>query len=160
MIRKSIFWGLTLVLIAALIALIVRGYKMEKEQASQPSEKVEEAKSTATRVLAPQDLEILNSKMTVEKNVDPKEPSSISHHEIEIRNSGKVSYKDVQLKFAYLNRKGKELAAKIHSTTQIITPGATLKLNDITIDGLPISIVDSKAAIISADIAPMSGKEQ
>jgi hypothetical protein len=159
MIRKSLFLGLTLVLIAALIALIVRGYKTEKEQASQPSEKVEEAKSTATRVISPRDLEILNPKTTVEKNADPKEPSCISHHEIEIRNSGKVSYKDIQLRFAYLDRKGKESAAKIHSTSQIIAPGATLKLNHIAIDGLPISIVDSKAAIISADIAPMSDKE-
>jgi len=133
---------------------------MEKEQASQPSEKTEEAKSTATRVLAPQDLEILNSKTTVEKNAGPKEPSCISHHEIEIRNNGKVSYKDVQLSFSYLDRKGKESEAKIHSITQIIAPGTTLKLNDITIDGLPISTVDSKAAIISADIAPKPDKER
>jgi hypothetical protein len=159
MIRKSIFLGLTLVLIAGLIALIVRGYKMEKEQVSQPSEKVEEAKPTATRVLAPQDLEILSSKTTVEKNADPKEPSCISHHEIEIRNSGKVSYRDVQFRFAYLDRKGKESANKIHAASQTISPGATLTLNDIAISGLPISTVDSKAAIISADIAPVSAKE-
>jgi hypothetical protein len=158
MLRKSLFWGLTLVLVAALIALIVRGYKMEKEQANQPSEKVEEAKPTATRVLAPQDLEILSSKTAVEKSADPKDPSCISRHEIEIRNNGKVSFKDIQFRFTYLDRKGKESATKIHSTTQTISPGATLKLNDIAISGLPISTMDSKAAIISADIASVSAR--
>jgi hypothetical protein len=158
MLRKSLFLGLTLILVAALIALTVRGCKMEKEQTNQPLEKVEEAKPTATRVLAPQDLEILSSKTAVEKNADPKERSRISHHEIEIRNNGKVSYKDVQFRFTYLDRKGIESATKIHSTTQTISPGATLKLNDIAISGLPISTMDSKATIISADIAPMSAQ--
>jgi len=159
MIRKSLFLGLTLVLVVALITLIIRGYKIEKDQARQPSEKVEEAKSTATRVLAPQDLKILSSKTVVEKKADPKKSSCISLHEIEIRNDGKVSYKDVQLRFAYFDRKGKELATRIHTAAQIISPGATIKLNDIMISDVPIPTVDSKATIISADIDSASAKE-
>jgi hypothetical protein len=159
MIRRSIFLGLTLVLVVALIALIVRGYKMEKEQAGQPKEKIEEAKSTATRVLAPQDLEILGAKTTVAKNTDSKERSRIARHEIEIRNNGKLSYQGLQLRFTYLDRKGKETTTKIYSVTQTVASGTTLKLIDISITDIPMSTVESKAAIISADMLPPPAKE-
>ncbi len=160
MIRKSLFLGLTLVLIVALIALIVRGYKMEKEQVHKPSEAVEEAKPTPTRVLAPQDLEIVEMKTVLEKEGDEKGPSRIARHDIEIRNNGKVAYGDIQLRFVYFSLGHKTLRTKIYSANQIIPPEKILKLDNIRISDIPIAAVTSKASIICADIAPTPAAKQ
>ncbi|MBP1624567.1 MAG: hypothetical protein H6Q07_2587, partial [Acidobacteria bacterium] len=53
MIRKSLFWGLTLVLVVALISLIVRGRRLEKQQAGKSVEVVQESEPSPIRVLAP-----------------------------------------------------------------------------------------------------------
>jgi hypothetical protein len=153
MIRKSLFLGLTFVLIVALIALIVRGYKMDKEQAGRPSEKVEQAKPTPTRVLTPRDLEIVGMKMVLPRDEDVKKSAFEAHHEIEIHNNGTVPFKDIQLRFVYFDRREKALTSRFYSIAQSIPPGTALKLNDITINDIPAPAVNSKAAIICADIA-------
>lgn len=153
MIRKSLFWGLTFVLIVALIALIVRGYKMEKEQGRRPAETAEQAKPTPTRVLAPRDLEIVGMKMALPKDEDLKKSAFTAHHEIEIRNNGTVSFKDIQLRFVYFDRRERALTTKIYSIAQSIPPGTALKLNDIAINDISAPAVNSKAAVICADVA-------
>jgi len=66
MMRRYLFLGLTLVLFVALTNLIIRGCRLQKEQAQKLVETVEEAKPTATRVLGPQDLRIVLAKMALE----------------------------------------------------------------------------------------------
>ena len=156
MIRKSLFWGLTLVLVVALVNLMIRGRRLEKQQGSQPVEVVQESTPTSTRVLAPQDLEILHSGMRLEEQAGSTAQAETAVHEIEIRNNGSVPYGTIQLGFDYLGSDGKLLASKTRSIIQTIVPGATLKLIDLKAEGLPTSTASSRVAVIFADI----GKER
>jgi hypothetical protein len=152
MIRKYLFWGLTLVLVVALVNLIIRGRRLEKQQVDRLVEVVQDSEPTATRVLRPQDFEILQSKMLLEQEPGSKKQSRTARHEIEIRNKGKVSYSGIQLSFDYLDRSGRALGTKTRAVVQTILPGATLKIAEIKVDGIPISTVDSRVAIVYADI--------
>jgi len=152
MVRKSLFWGLTLVLVVALINLIIRGRRLEKLQASQLVEVVKEAKPTPTRVLAPKDLEIVQSALRLEGVGGGKIESQTARHEIEIHNKGTVPYATIQLDLNYLDHSGKVLATLTQAVKQVILPGATLKIADIRIDGAPLSAVNSRVTIAYADI--------
>ena len=152
MIRKSLFWGLTLVLAVALMSLIIRGRRLEKEQAQQMVEVVRESKATPTRVFAPQDLQIIQAGMRLEKDSGNKGNVRAARHEIAIRNNGNVPYSDIQLKFDYVSRSGKELATTKHLVSQKILPGTTLNTEALVAD-IPASTVDSRVVIISADLA-------
>ncbi len=160
MIRKSLFWGLTLVLVVALINLIIRGRRLEKQQARQRVEVVQEAKPTPTRVLAPKDLEIVQSAVRLEGATSGKTESQAARHEIELHNKGTVAYGKIQLDFGYFDRNGKVLTTRTQAVEQTILPGATLKIADIRIDGLPLSAVDSRVAIAYADIGSAPRPEE
>ena len=152
MIRKSLFWGLTLVLAVALMSLIIRGHRLEKEQARQMVEVVRESKASPTRVFAPQDLQIIQASMQLEKDSGNKENGRAVRHKIEIRNSGNVPYANILLRLYYVSRSGKELATTTYLVSQRILPGATLSTEALVAD-IPASTVDSRVAIISADLA-------
>ncbi len=152
MIRKSLFWGLTLVLVTALVSLTLRGRRLEKQQSSRAVEIVRPSKTTSTRVLMPQDLEIAQSRMQLEESTGGNAKFRIARHTIEIRNNGKVPYCRIQLGFDYLNRNGKPLTTRTQSVSRIILPGTSLKPVDITLDGLPASTANFRVTIVYADI--------
>jgi hypothetical protein len=145
MIRKYMFGSLTLVLIFALAFLFIRGQKMEKQQAGRVMEVVQEEIATPTRVLAPREIKIDQTKMTF--------AGQSAQHEIDIRNLGRTSYSAIQLRLEYLNAKGKTMTIKTHSIRKVLSPGGTLHVPDIKIDHLPVSISDCKVTIISADLS-------
>ena len=72
MLRRSLFFGLTLVLMVGFIFLTVRGCRQEEEPAGPPAETVEKSPATAVRALKPADLEIVRSKTFFEKNAGNK----------------------------------------------------------------------------------------
>ncbi len=160
MMRKYLFWGLTLVLVVALVNLIIRSRRLEQQQSSQVVEVVRQSKPTATRVLAPQDLVIVQSKTTLERKAGGK--AQIARHEIEIHNNGSVPYGGIQLSIDYLDRGGKVLASRTNPIASTVLPGATVKLGDITTDDLPASTASAKVAIVYADIehAPAPGNSK
>ena len=156
MIRRSLFFGLTLILMLGFIFLTLRGCRQEEEPAGLPEETVEKSEATAVRALKPADLEIVRSKMVLERNAGTARASFSARHEIEIFNRGNVPYKKIQLNFVYLSRTGKVLESRTHSIDQIILPGATLKLTDIRMVGLSESASESRVSIIYADIGNAS----
>jgi len=145
MIRKSMLWGLTLVLVAALISLILRGRRMEQEHAAQGSEVVQPSKPTNTRVLDPQDLEIVNPAVE-------RKPGSGASGEIEIRNNGSVAYSQILLKITHLDRKGKEVGSKICAVAQTVMPGASIKVTNLRAEAVPASSGKSEITVVSADV--------
>jgi hypothetical protein len=145
MIRKSLFWGLTLVLVVALVSLIIRGRRMEKEQAAQPTEAVQQAPLLPTRVLAPQDLEIVRSTMQLK-------PDHTALHEIEIQNHGSVPYSGILLRFSYQNRFGKLLETKTYALKAAILPGLSFRMRDIVIKEMPASAEKFQVSIQYADM--------
>ncbi len=156
MIRKWLFWGLTLLLVAVLVSLIVQGHRLEKQKADQPVEIVQESTPSATRVFAPRDIQLLQSDLRLEERTDNSGQRSIARHEIELRNSGTVAYDEIQLSFDYKDRNGKVLASRTHSIAQTILPDSTLKLVDIVIDNIPKPTSDFSVSILYADLARAS----
>jgi hypothetical protein len=152
MILKSVFWGLALALVIALIGLVLRGRRLEKQQAGKPVEVIKESTATPTRVLLPKDLEVVHSKMRLEKASDGNTQSLCAWHEVEIRNKEKTSYETIQLSIDYMDRKGKVLTTKSYSVAKSIMPEETLNLVDIKIEGLPVQITNCRVAIIYAEM--------
>jgi hypothetical protein len=156
MIRNWVFGGLTLVLVAALAALIIQGHRLEKQKANQPVEIVQESTPTATRAFAPKDIQLLDSNMRIEEKTDISSQSNMARHEIVLNNSGAVTYEKIQLSFDYVDQLGKVLANKTHSISQEVLPGSTIRLADIVIDDIPLPTADFKVAVIYADIGSPS----
>jgi hypothetical protein len=160
MIRRSVFLGLTLVLVVALVSLIVRGRRLEKQQAGKPAELVQKSKSSPIRVFRPRDLEIVQSKSQLEAKAGAKGRSLAALHKIEVRNNGSVPYGEIQFRLVYLDRSGRELAIRTHPVTQGILPGTILKVTDIMVGDLPAAATESRISIDYADFgrAPPQGK--
>jgi hypothetical protein len=156
MIRKYMFAGLTLALIATLAFLIIRSRKIEKQQESRVKEVIQESKPSPTRVLAPREIKIIQGKMALFRLSPEKAAAQSAQHEIEIRNLGRASYSGIQLRLEYLNSIGKTVATKAYSINKALSPGGTLNLSGIKIDNLPVSISDCKIIIISADLADVT----
>jgi hypothetical protein len=158
MIRKSVFWGLALVLVFGLISLILRGRRLEKQQSGKPVEVIQQSPSTPTRVLMPKDLEVVHSKMRLEKVSNGNTQSLCAWHDVEIRNKEKTSYGTILLSIDYMDRRGKVLTTKSYSAARPIMPEETVNLVDIKIEGLPVQITNCRAAIIYAEMesAPQS----
>lgn len=152
MIRKSLFWGLTIILVAVIINLMIQGRRLEKEGAGQVVEAIQESKPSSTRVLGPRDLEIVRSKIMVENESDMKRQSYTARHEIEIQNNGNVSYGEICLRFTYLDGKGDILATKTRSINRTLLPGADLTISDIMIGDIPATTTNSRATIVYADV--------
>ena len=153
MIRKSLFWGLTLVLVVALVSLIYKGRQLEKQEAGKPVEIVQQSRPSLTRVLNPQDLVIVDSAMQ-------RQSPDVVSHSVEIRNNGNVGYGRIQLKFAYQNRSGKTLATKTKSILRPVAAGSSVRVIDLTVEGVPASAVKSEVTILFAEIGVRPPTEQ
>lgn len=152
MIRKSLFWGLTLVLVVALVSLIIRGRQMEKRQAARPVEVTRQAPSSPVRVLEPRDLEIVRTTMQLM-------PGHIAHHEVEIRNRGSVSYGGTLLKIVYQDRAGKALSIKTTALDKaIIPPGSSFKAPRIEFREVPASTEKFQVSIQYAEMMPSDSR--
>jgi hypothetical protein len=77
---------------------------------------------------------------------------TIAHNQIEMRNNGKLPYKEIQLRISYFDNAGKILAVRTHSIAGTIVPGSTLKFADIGIDNIPESTTGFRISIACADI--------
>ena len=151
MIRKYLFLGFTLVLIAVVAALIIGGHRLEKQRNNQATEVTRKSESTATRVWNPRDLEIVHSEMQLVE--DSKEKHTLSAlHEIEIHNNGKISYRGIKLNFDYLDRQKQMTANRSYTTEKTILPGTTLKLDDLIIGNIPALTTGCRVIIVYADI--------
>jgi len=159
-IRKYMFLGLTVVLIIVFTNLMIRGCRLEKEQAQQMVETIEEAKPSPTRVIRPTDLKIRLSKMEPQPDLGKETPSAIMRHEVEIHNSGTVRYKGVQLTFAYYGQSGKQLGTRTHFVEKSIPAATSLRLPDILIDAVPTGATRLETAIAFADIEPSNQPEE
>jgi hypothetical protein len=139
-------------MVVVLINLILRGRRLEKQQPVKPTEIIQESVSTPTRVLKPKDLEVVRSKMRLEKKDDGGAQSLCAWHEIEVRNKKETSYGKIQLSIDYMDRQGKVLATKTYSADKIIMTGDVLRLADIKIEGLPVQTANCRIAIVYAEI--------
>ncbi len=160
MIRRSVFTGLTIVLLIALVALIVRGKRIETQSTQSSNEMVRKPTPTLIRALAPQDLKVIESKMFLQPNRSNKTQVAAARHEVEVRNDGDSAYGEMQLRFSYLDRNGRLLCHKTYTVPGGIAPGASLRVTDIVFDDLPAKTASCRTSIDYAELQPGAIQEK
>jgi hypothetical protein len=136
MFRRSLFIGLTLMLAAVLVSLVIKGRQAEKRAAAAAAanrvvEVVKQYKPTPTRIIAPQDLEVTQP---------PQSPI--------VRNLGKVAYTNPELEITF-SRDGKELSTEKQKFEKTIQPGEAVP---IELADLPDGVKPSRIRVRSAEI--------
>lgn len=156
MIRRSLFLGLTGMLVVVLVYLVVQGRKEERVQQQNPRtvEIVRDSKPTLTRIIAPPDLQILESRMEIfhAGSGSPGEGGLAAKHQIVIRNDGKNTYRNLRLRLTYLGLSQKVLDARTKEVGEVLQPVQRRSLDEITIENAPAGAVKSTVRIISADL--------
>ena len=149
MFRKSIFLGLMVLLGAALISLVVQGRRQEQKQAAtRVFEVIKRFKPTPTRVIAPQDLEIVRSD---------------SAARFAIRNHGTTTYSNPEVEFVYLGKDGRVLQNQTVKIDKVIPPGQEVSLENAGSGNVPEGTMRTLLKIRSADFvspATSSGAER
>ena len=155
MLRRSLFWGLTLMLVAVFVSLAVRSRHEEKNQAAKMIEIVKESKPTATRMLSPPDLTVAESSMkleTPEGKIPGQTGQSVTaHHQVVLRNTSKSEYVSVMLKFTYYGRGNKVLGSRSCAIDKPLPAGQAVSMGDISIEGVPASAASCAVQILYAD---------
>ena len=154
MFRKSIFWGLTMMLATVLIWLVVQARKQEAKTATAPAEIVRSAKSSPTRVIAPKDLDAGESQVEFASMVSgaPKSGGRSALLHIVIRNRGAVPYHNVMLKLTWVGASGKAIDSQTHMVRDTIEPGQTLTDGDVALEDVPNGSVKCTIVILHSDL--------
>jgi hypothetical protein len=148
------FYGITLILLIAIIFLLMRGRTAEKERVAQQNSRLEEIAvepSSPVRAILPRDLEIVEAKVSWTRNPGEKDAAA-ARHDITIRNIGEGSYASLWLRIEYINEKKHSVEIRTHEINESLPPGGTLRASDVTIDGLPDAAADFRVNILSADL--------
>jgi len=170
MIRRVLFLGLTAVLVAVLVSLALQSRKTEAPKRGPAPESVRIARATATRAVAPADLEVAEPR--IELTAAAPRPDSgggseagrpvglDARHRLTIRNRGAVGYRNVTLEFVYLDRAGTAVGTRVHTEPSPVSAGGTLEVTALE-RAVPESSARARVAVAFADIEPGSaGKEK
>lgn len=150
MFRRSLFWGLTLMLVAVLVWLIINGRKAETRLAAAPAEVIQTARLSATRVIAPNDLE------PAETNV-ARQAAAGQVGPITIRNRGNVAYHGTMLRLQCLDAGGKIVDARSRLVPETIAPGQSVTIDPWTLADVPRSVVRYRIVVAYSDLGPAPG---
>ena len=160
MFRKSLFLGLTMMLVAVLVYLVIQGRRQEKRQEKtvRPVEIVQESAPSLTRVIGPDDLEILESKTEIgASGAEAGQPPSVTvsaTHRFTIRNNAHVAYHGLGLRLSYLGRGEKTLETRTVPVSDLLQPGQARVLDEIKEADLPAGTLKCRATIAYADLEP------
>ena len=160
MFRRSLFLGLTVMLAAVLVYLVIQGRRQEKVQqtTSRPVEIVRESTPSLTRVLSPEDLDIVESKMELaaaSPQADPAKPAAVTAtHQFVLRNNGLAAYHGVGLKLSYLGRGNRVLETRTVPAAELLQPGQARALSELKVEHVPSGTVRCEAKIAYADLEP------
>jgi hypothetical protein len=162
MIRRSLFLGLTGMLVVVLGYLVVQGRKQEKRQQQNPRpvELVRESKPTLTRLIAPTDLQIMDAKMEM-SNADAgasKDGGLSAKHRIIVRNNGQTAYRNIRFRLTYFSRGDKVLGSQTRETKETLQAGQSRSMEVILVESIPTGTAKSAVSILSADLdTPAAG---
>jgi hypothetical protein len=143
MVRKYLFLGLMVMLLATLVSLVVQGRKKEQEQREKslkaPLEIVRTSPSSPTRVLAPADLAV----------VEAGGGSTAG-----LQNLGGNKYRSPMLRLGYLDRKGKSLGNRDRGFDLDLPAGQTIALPDLDPPDAPAGWARRSIRVLYAELAP------
>ena len=153
MFRRQLFYGITIILLAVILFLLLRGRSAEKERITQnvKLEQFASEQSSHVRAILPRDLEIVDAGVSWTRNPDEKDASA-ARHDITIRNNGKGAYVGLWLRMNYFDQAGRLVENRTHEVNEVLPSGRTLRMDDITIDNLPDAASDFRVTILSADL--------
>ena len=153
MFRRQIFQAVTFILIGVVIFLLLRGRNAEKEREVQNIrlQEISSESSSPARTILPRDLEVVEAEVSWTRNPDEAYASS-ARHDMTIHNTGGGSYVSLLLRIEYVNEDGAPVESRTHEVNEPLSPGETLRISDIVIDGLPDAATDFRTAILSADL--------
>jgi hypothetical protein len=156
MARRSLFLGLTGMLVVVLGYLVVQGRKQEKlhQKNPRPVELVQESKPTPIRVMAPPDLQIIEAKLEL-SGADAgvaKESGLSAKHQVIVRNNGQSAYRNIRFRLTYLSRGDKVLGSQIREAGETLQGGQSRSMGDILVEGIPPGTAKSAVTILSADL--------
>jgi hypothetical protein len=164
MFRKSLFLGLTMMLAAALVYLVIQGRRQEKQRqtTSRPVEIVRESPPSLTRVIAPDDIGIIESKMELGSPGAQAGPAgsagvTATHHFV-IRNNGRTAYHSFVLKLSYIGHQEKVLETRMVPVAEMLQPGQVRSIAEIKVENVPAGATRCIAKIASADLEPAPAK--
>jgi hypothetical protein len=164
MFRKSLFLGLTMMLAAALVYLVIQGRRQEKRRrtTSRPVEIVRESPPSLTRVIAPDDIGIIESKMELGAPgawAGQVAPAGVTatHHFV-VGNNGRTAYHSFMLKLSYIGHQEKVLETRMLPVAEMLQPGQVRSIGEIKVDNVPAGAVKCIAKIASADLEPTAAK--
>ena len=156
MFRKYIFLGLMIMLGTVLVMLVVQSRKQEslRAQPAIPAEIVQTARTTATRVMAPGDLEVTvsgdDAAAAAGVRTDKLPPAAIGPWAI--RNRGPITYHNTMLQITYLGNGGKILETHTRLFPETIAPGQTRTLTDLAPESVPARTIRCNISILYAEI--------
>jgi hypothetical protein len=135
MFRRSLFIGLTVMLAAVLVSLVIKGRQQEKRAAataaaSRVTEVVKQYKPTPTRVIAPQELVVETSSPPV------------------VRNTGKIPYTNPELEITF-SRGNTEVSTERRKIEKTIQPGEAIPID---MPNLPGGTKASRIRVRSAEV--------
>jgi len=159
MIRRSVFWGLTVVLVAVLVSLIVQSRRLETQSAPTVTEVVKTAQSSPIRVIAPQDLMVVGSDIRLVNPSTESAPAadagSAAELEVSVDNRGSEPYTGVLLRFTYLGSANNALRSQDYLVEKQLPPGQITSTGTIKMDDVPKNTVKCEVTIVSADFEPL-----
>jgi len=149
MIRKSLFLGLTGTLVAVLAYLVVHARRQEKheQQSPRPVEIVKDSTPSLTRILAPQDLEVVEVKTDFAGDT-----TRTATHHLVIRNKGTSAYTAVLIKLSYFGNGERSLETRTRQVNELLQPGQAHALGEIVISDLPAGVLKARAGVLAADL--------
>ncbi len=166
MFRKSLFFGLTLMLAAVLVYLVIQGRHRERlrQTNAQPVEVIRNSPPSLTRVIAPSDLEIVESKMELgtvaSKQGQGAQPRPTASHRIVIRDDGSAAYHSFALKITYFGRSNKVLESRTVPVAEVLQPGQARSVSEVKVEDVPADTVRCEVTVAYADLEPAPDKSK
>ncbi|HSW39137.1 MAG TPA: hypothetical protein VLL97_06560 [Acidobacteriota bacterium] len=152
--RTPLFLLLTMLLLALIAFLVIKGQNTLKERPARTAESVDESTPSPTRVFAPRDLAITASEMT-SGDISGKEQqpaTTTAIHRVEINNKGDVLYQNLQLRIEYLDQSGGVLDTRTLIIERDFDPDSLVVLDDVVIEAVPAAASGFRMTIVYADM--------
>ena len=144
-----------------LVTLILKGRRQEAQNAAAPTEIVKTARSTATRMMAPDDIDVSQSRVEI-VSADKGSRKSASRRalcRLVVSNRGTIPYHDVMLRLSCLDRGGKVLDTLMQPVPETILPGKTLTVEDVSIEGVSAAAAGCRFAVVYASLGEAPAAE-
>ena len=153
MIRRSLFLGLTLILLGAVVYIAFRSQREAADpQLPKIAEVTQEAKTSLTRVLNPGDVKVVESARPAAAGVNEPKGTIQPGCSVSFRNEGSVPYCNLQIRLIYRDHNGKSLETRSITVKGVIQPGGMLDSGGIFAENAPADTAKCEVAVLSADI--------